>query len=422
MKTLKALIMVAVAVQLMGILSARVDGDETKQEFIPAEQQTKLMGGVAHPSVGDLKTMSKEPYILHARGGKLSKVPAEKIILPHDPKGHVQTISVVRAPDGSIYASQMNIMCKSTDGGRTWSSHEWPLAGDSLWQILSDGTFISVGGGAWGKTSDPLPVRVSKDEGRTWQQISEFKLPPQYDMRFLYHMIRLPDNTLMCGIACRDDYSIAFKKNKKNGYKYTYGIQTINAFHSSDDGKTWQGPSKVSDYTSEGGFVNLPSGNLLATVRFARGLLPTDPPDLMNQTGGRGYPYKLVFLVDSNDGGKTWSERRQLTTVFGQCRGYPAALSDGTVVVIHDSRTVLGVPGAPGSRAMVSHDEGKTWEDEVYYLDYSTWGGSYNASVVLEDDLILTIDGTTDRGGSWAAAVGHCDMTAIRWRLADRND
>jgi len=55
----------------------------------------------------------------------------------------------------------------------------------------------------------------------------------------------------------------------------------------------------------------------------------------------------------------------------------------------------------PGSRAMVSHDEGNTWEDEVYYLDHSPGVGSYNASVVREDDLILTIDGTTDRGLGW---------------------
>ena len=71
---------------------------------------------------------------------------------------------------------------------------------------------------------------------------------------------------------------------------------------------------------------------------------------------------------------------------------------------------------------MVSHDEGKTWEDEVYYLDHSAWGGSFNASVVLEDDLILTIDGTTDRGAGYDAPFGHTNMTAIRWRLADTND
>ena len=423
MKTLKALMTVAVAVELIGILTARADEAETKQEFIEAKQQTELLGGVAHPSREDLLTMRKGSYILRARGGKLTKVPAEKNKLPHDPKARVQDVSVVRAANGSIYVKQRTIMCKSTDGGRTWSSYKlpgeeessqlsltvygWPGGEYHLWQILSDGTFISVGGGAWGKRSDPLPVRVSKDQGRSWQEISDIKLPPQYNERYPYHMYRLPDGTLLCGIGCRD---------------HTSGVATLNVYHSSNGGKTWQGPSKVIGWSSEGGIVQVASGKLLAVCRYQRPLLPTDPPDLLERTGGRKYPYKHVFLADSTDGGKSWTDWRQLTTVFGQCRGYPAALSDGTVVVIHDNRTTLGPPGSPGSRAMVSHDEGKTWEDEVYYLDYSAWGGSYNASVVLEDDLILTIDGTTDRGSGWSAAIGHADMTAIRWRLADTND
>jgi len=104
---------------------------------------------------------------------------------------------------------------------------------------------------------------------------------------------------------------------------------------------------------------------------------------------GQTWPYKHVFLVDSDDEGRSWQNFRQLTTVFGQCYGYPAALSDGTVVVIHDTR--YG-PGPPSGRAMISYDEGETWEDEVYYL---CEGGAYSASVVLEGDVILTIVGET---------------------------
>ena len=95
----------------------------------------------------------------------------------------------------------------------------------------------------------------------------------------------------------------------------------------------------------------------------------------------------------------TWSTPRQLTTVFGQTFGYPAAQSDGTVVVIHDTR--YG-PGPAGNRAMISRDEGESWLDEVYYLDYTRFVGSYSASVVLQDETILTIAGSRSeerRGG-----------------------
>ena len=53
---------------------------------------------------------------------------------------------------------------------------------------------------------------------------------------------------------------------------------------------------------------------------------------------------------------------------------------------------------------MISHDEGQTWEDEVYYLDTSEPSG-YNQSLVLEDDTILTISSRNDN-----------EITAIRWK------
>jgi len=104
---------------------------------------------------------------------------------------------------------------------------------------------------------------------------------------------------------------------------------------------------------------------------------------------------------------------QQLTTVFGQTFGYPVAQSDGTVVVIHDTR--YG-PGPAGNRAMISRDEGATWLDEVYYLDYTRFVGSYSASVVLPDDTILTIAGSSQAGNSWELVKDETDLHAIRWK------
>ena len=77
--------------------------------------------------------------------------------------------------------------------------------------------------------------------------------------------------------------------------------------------------------------------------------------------------------------------------------------SNGTVVVVHNTR--YG-PGRPGARALTSRDEGKTWEDEVYYLDHSNVTGSDSSSVVLEDDTIVTISASNN---------GKTDLYAIRW-------
>ncbi len=86
------------------------------------------------------------------------------------------------------------------------------------------------------------------------------------------------------------------------------------------------------------------------------------------------------------------------------------------MVVIHDTR--YG-PGLPSGRAMISRDEGKTWQDEVYYTHYGKAVSGYTESVVLADGVILTIAGTSDHPDarySWDAAVGQSDLTAIRWK------
>ena len=91
---------------------------------------------------------------------------------------------------------------------------------------------------------------------------------------------------------------------------------------------------------------------------------------------------------------------QQLTTSYGQCYGFPAALGDGTVVVVRHN----GYSPNRSGLAMISYDEGQTWEDEAYYIYAPGVVGNagnigYSQSVVLDDNLILTIAGTTDTGG-----------------------
>ena len=124
--------------------------------------------------------------------------------------------------------------------------------------------------------------------------------------------------------------------------------------------------------------------------------------------------------MDSDDGGRNWKNFRQFTTVFGQSYGFPAVLSDGTVVVVRHN----GYNPNRSGLAMISYDEGQTWKDEAYYLYAPSVAGQvgnagYSQSVVLADDLILTIAGTSDFApcrNSWDACLGKSDLTAIRWK------
>ena len=372
--------------------------------------ETRVLGGVEIPSPEDLAAMHQGAYLLRARGGKLTKVSAEKSILPHDPKGHVQAVSTVLAPDGIVYVNQPTLMCKSTDGGCTWTAHAHQENMGGSFEVLRDGTFISVTG--VGERTDPLLVCASKDEGRTWQDFSRIEIPQQYRARYLYTLFRLPDDTLLCGIAVRNLTASA------DWSTWISGKMSLLVYRSVDNGAHWQNPVTLADWGHEGGIARTASGKLVAVIRYQRPMLPDDPPDVLEQTGARAFgsafPYKHLFLADSEDDGRTWKRVRQLTSVFGQCYGFPAALGDGTVVVVHEDRYPRGLPG----RAMISRDEGITWEDEVYFVYYDSALSGYSESVVLEGDRILTIAGTTDAMAAretWDGATGHTVLTAIRW-------
>jgi hypothetical protein len=228
----------------------------------------------------------------------------------------------------------------------------------------------------------------------------------------------LPDDGLLCQVQ---GSSIEYDDNAN----ILAGEAPFWTYVSTDQGQSWQGPNKICDWAGEGGMAQTASGKLLAVVRYQRPLLPSDPPGLMEKTT-RHYKavfgklpnraYKHVFLVDSEDGGRSWQNFRQLTTVFGPCYGFPAAQSDGTVVVVHDHRYPRDLSAG---RAMVSRDEGQTWEDEAYYLYYGAGGAGYSQSLVLEDDLIVTVAGTCDdleARKQWDAAIGKSHTWAIRWK------
>lgn len=86
--------------------------------------------------------------------------------MPHDPKGHIQILATALSPlDGNtVYVNQGSLMCKSTDGGRTWTSYprgDWVgSVHQGAFQILGDGRFITVTGKEGGVGAE---VNISSD-------------------------------------------------------------------------------------------------------------------------------------------------------------------------------------------------------------------------------------------------------------------
>jgi len=137
-----------------------------------------------------------------------------------------------------------------------------------------------------------------------------------------------------------------------------------------------------------------------------------DPPEVFAR---KGWAWKHIFVADSEDAGKTWSPSRQVATETGQCHGAPVGLTGGRAVLIHDERR----DAVSGARALVSDDEGKTWNDEVYYLTHGDAAG-YARSVSFDGEEILTMTGSFYGDSfSWSNLIGNSRQYIIRWRLED---
>jgi len=167
---------------------------------------------------------------------------------------------------------------------------------------------------------------------------------------------------------------------------------------STDGGRTWSEPWKafagqkrqrpVSDC---GKLTLLPDGRLvLLGYAFYR-----DDPRLAlanPETGGLLEDY--VYWAESTDGGRTWSEHRQIPNAW---EGHTEA--SAPLYVLRDgswATPIAGFPAWDGSqvskncgRLLRSYDQGKTWNDDTVCMEFPG-----NTVVCYEQRLCQLADGT----------------------------
>ena len=244
----------------------------------------------------------------------------------------------------------------SADNGRSWDRADLDIEGwGSLvgFRIPADDSFLvmyePVGGG-----HRCLRTARSTDRGKTWN-VTAAKL----DMGAFTqvagkdnNMLELPDGALLAALQLwggQDDAGKEAPAAQAEGLAYV--------LRSTDGGRTWGERASICGLPGKARLVRLKSGKLLACVYK---LKPGEASRL--------------FIAESEDAGLTWTNEREVAADLQPGGGSLTQLADGTVLLQFLYDAAPGVNpnttwyNVEGLRAVVSHDEGRTWEKQVYVI------------------------------------------------------
>ena len=254
----------------------------------------------------------------------------------------------VQAPRGG----RAEIM-RSEDGGRTWTDPtpmidtEWDDRAPAVAQ-LPDGTLVAS---FFTYPSTAVGIIRSFDDGKTWEQTPKLICAPFETLATDGPPLVMPDGSMLLA---------AYGKEKE-----TDGFEAIGIFASRDRGENWQYLASVRapHEMTEPGLARLRDGRLVLITRSE------------------------AALSWSKDGGKTWTEPRNLPArIFDP---WLLTLRDGTLLCIHGSY----VKPHGGLRALISKDGGLTWMGEGpnygFAVDPSVYG--YSRGVELPDGSVYLV-------------------------------
>lgn len=310
---------------------------------------------------------------------------------------------------------------ESTDFGQTWSTPRF---------VQTDANGASVAPASMGLTylgkgklvSTAEHIGFSDDYGKTWGGWTT--MPNGVDGKPMYAwdplLADIDPNT---GELVR----LADTRYKEIG---TYGVEPFDCQScirfSTDGGKTWGKEIEPPQWLgcNECVLVRAKNGDIVAVLR----------PNFRGRYRQLYHDNYCGLAVSvSKDNGYTWSERQVLFD-YGRMHSSPVLMPNGDIVITYLVRR--GYPNTPdgnwpqyGVEAVVSHDNGQTWDLDHRYILYE-WTSAISSrdpytsmstgcnctSIVLPDGSILTGAGVGPRLDPTKRDTTPRDIVLVKWK------
>ena len=398
--------------------------DEDRRDEAKAPGEESADGTAYYRGHGHMSWEDHWVYQLDGRGGRVARPAKLRFLPPYGDRmvypwglaamdnGEIAVAGVAGPMDNTPIPHQ-TVLAFSRDRGATWSDYV-PVEGSEnrpmMLAYLGRGVLSFMS--SW--TEEGAHRFLSHDYGRTWTE-----------------RVRLPDSPAGNEMSCegnphidRDADGVATRvietgQTADTGPNHPAGVRGCIRW-SSDGGRTfdrfewppewmWQETCEGHTYdrgVGEGGLVRAADGALVAALR-------TDMPVRFAPLRYDNFEGTAVSI--SSDEGKTWSG---LQPVFGPGRMHANMIrlpNDDLVMTVirrlHLTPEGRMVSYRRGCDAVVSHDNGRTWDvDHMFILDEFSASGSAQIwyqcvcghlySLALEDGSVLTTFGNYHHAGA----------------------
>jgi len=361
-----------------------------------------------------------KPWITRLDGDKLLMVAFSYGGVPYN-----------KLPKGTPYFERA-IFWRSNNGGRTWGKREEHLkvhGREFSLNRLSDGTLLMPCSFLKEDAANHSDYQYSKllrstDDGKTWSEtrIGPDGFPPKADTATDWTVFEIPDpkapgkTIAMFGVSMQ--------------YGGKRAPSTVALWRSRDSGRSWDKTLKpdtagwidVDGFFSQSTTYRTKSGKLLHVVRVDATGPHWKVPDLKSAGKENGDQADRMMLWTSTDNGTHWRRHGKYGTFGAGGEMYPRflRLKDGRLLLTFTVRSSSTDGHALGLRAIISDDDGDTWNfnrDRLVIHDQNVGvsGGGFGNTVQSNDGSLISCY-------SYRGRDNKTHVEAVRWRLPKKDN